>query len=65
MSEWQENTRANPFWKDSEASSLGTVKMVEVMLKDGTIHRLSCPTCAKGSFGLIVKWRKLEEGKTP
>jgi len=51
--DWQDNTLANPFWKE--------VKPVDVMLKSGATSRLTCPKCARGMFWSVIKWRVVED----
>lgn len=57
--DWQDNTWENPFWKGSTypSSSSNPPKSVEVMFKDGKIKLLTCPSCARGMFNLVSKWR--------
>jgi len=59
--EWRDNTFQNPFW----TTHGGPSKAVEVMLNDGRIRRLECPTCVRGMFHLVAKWRPATNPKNP
>lgn len=58
--DWKDNTTATPFWTDSIQGLKSPSVAVEVMFEDGKTQILSCPSCARGLFGIVKKWRKAQ-----
>lgn len=51
--DWIDNTIKTPFY-----SSKGPLKL---MLLDGTLKTVNCPSCCKSLFTRVLKWKKVTQ----